>query len=461
MATRSSTRQIRAGIYARISSDPDDTRLGVARQESDCRELVARKGWDLAETFVDNDYSAASTKRRPAYARLLVAVEANELDAVAVWDLDRLHRRPIELEEFFATCDAAGLSKLATVGGDVDLSTGEGVLVARIKGAVAAEEVRKLRARVVRKHAELATAGKLSGGGHRPFGYEADRLTVRESEAEEIRAAVMSALAGESLRGITQDWRRRGIATVRGAVWSPTTVRRLLCSGRISGQREHHGEIVGEAVWPSIITPTESARLRAMFDRPSSTGTPRSYLLSGLVWCGDCGQRMSTRPTAKGRHRYLCVADRGGCGHRGIDATGLEALVVEAVTIRLDTPALRAAMEAAPEEDVDGTELVTLEGRLDELAQMFAAGEIGRREWLGARSGVEDRLQALRGRMARRDHTEALSGLSDGLRGSWETMSFDRRRAVVAAVVERITIGPAIPGRNRFDADRVDVTWRA
>jgi site-specific DNA recombinase len=455
----------RAGVYARISSDPDETRLGVGRQEKDCRELAQRKGWEVVDTFIDNDLSAATSKRRPEYQRLLTAIEAGDIDAVIVWDLDRLHRRPIELEEFFAACDAAGLRHLATVGGDVDLSTGEGVLVARIKGAVAAEEVRKLKARVTRKHAELASAGKLSGGGHRPFGYEADRMTVRPGEAEEIRDAARRVIAGESVRGITQDWRRRGVGTVRGAVWSPTTIKRLLCSGRISGQREHHGEIVGEAVWPAIITAAETTRLRAMLtngDR-SAGGTARSYLLSGLVYCGDCGRRMSTRPTAKGRHRYLCVRDRGGCGHRGIDAAGTEDLVVEAVMIRLDTPALSAAVaKSTQQQDDDGGELVELEGRLDQLAEMFASGEIGRREWLKARASLEDRLQAARARLARQSRTDALTGMEGGvLREAWGQMTFDRRRAVIAAVLDRVTVGPAVKGRNRFDPERVDVVWRA
>lgn len=40
-------------------------------------------------------------------------------------------------------------------------------MVARIKAAVAAEEVRKLTGRIRRKHLQLAEAGELSGGGHR------------------------------------------------------------------------------------------------------------------------------------------------------------------------------------------------------------------------------------------------------------------------------------------------------
>ncbi len=116
-----------AAIYCRISDDRQGRALGVARQEADCRELAARKGWTVADLYVDNDISAADTKRRrPEYERLLEDVKAGVVDAVIAWDLDRLHRRPAELERFFETADAAGMRYLATVGGDVDLATGDG-----------------------------------------------------------------------------------------------------------------------------------------------------------------------------------------------------------------------------------------------------------------------------------------------------------------------------------------------
>lgn len=35
----------RAGVYVRISSDPDGTALGVARQQRDCQELAEWNGW--------------------------------------------------------------------------------------------------------------------------------------------------------------------------------------------------------------------------------------------------------------------------------------------------------------------------------------------------------------------------------------------------------------------------------
>ena len=61
----------RVAIYARLSLDRDATGLGVARQEEECREYAAVRGWVVGEVYVDNDISATSGKRRPEFERLL------------------------------------------------------------------------------------------------------------------------------------------------------------------------------------------------------------------------------------------------------------------------------------------------------------------------------------------------------------------------------------------------------
>ena len=95
-------------LYARISSDRDRDHLGVTRQIEDCERLIARKGGRVAERYVDDDVSAYSGKVRPAYRRMLDDLRGGFLDAVVVWDADRLHRQPKELEEFFDVCKDAG-----------------------------------------------------------------------------------------------------------------------------------------------------------------------------------------------------------------------------------------------------------------------------------------------------------------------------------------------------------------
>ena len=129
----------RAAVYLRQSKDRNGDELAITRQRADCLKLCREKGWEPTE-YPDNDVSASSGKRRPHYERMLTDIEAGKLDAVVVWDLDRLHRRPIELEEFIDLADRHKLA-LATVTGECDLGTHNGRLYARIKGAVARAEM--------------------------------------------------------------------------------------------------------------------------------------------------------------------------------------------------------------------------------------------------------------------------------------------------------------------------------
>jgi site-specific DNA recombinase len=57
---------VRAGVYTRISSDPSGKRAGVERQRAYCEEYWVTRGWQVADLFEDNDYSASTGTRRPA-----------------------------------------------------------------------------------------------------------------------------------------------------------------------------------------------------------------------------------------------------------------------------------------------------------------------------------------------------------------------------------------------------------
>ena len=124
------------------------------------------------------------------------------IDAVVVYDLDRLYRQPRELEEFFDVCEAAGVTELASVTGDIDLASSDGRLMARMKGAVAAKESDDKSRRIKRKALELAEDGKIGGGGTRPFGFEDDRKTIR---AERGRDRDRGGSAGPRRRGRALD----------------------------------------------------------------------------------------------------------------------------------------------------------------------------------------------------------------------------------------------------------------
>ena len=141
-------------IYARISQDRDGTRLGIERQLKDRHAEADHLGWTVAEEYVHDDIRAHSGKHRPDDQRMLAGIADGRRDAVITWHIDRLHRRPIELEELARTCERACVPNLCTVHGSCD-----GLLFARLLAAVATNESNNKSRRGRRKTQEVAEKG--------------------------------------------------------------------------------------------------------------------------------------------------------------------------------------------------------------------------------------------------------------------------------------------------------------
>jgi site-specific DNA recombinase len=457
-----------AAVYTRISSDIEGTGLGVDRQSKDCHRLAESLGWTVAEEYRDNDTSAYSGKARPAYQRMLEDLRDGLRDAVIVYHVDRLTRRPVELEDFVAVLDAAKVRHVRFVVGDMDLGTGDGLMVARILGAMAANESATKSRRVKRKIEQLAEAG-MPNGGPRPYGYEADRRTVNPEEAAVIRTLAARCLAGESTRSLAAWLNDQGVRTVSGKEWRTTTVRGILVSGRIAGLREHRGTVVGPAAWEPIITEDEHRRLRAAFaSRAASTRrTPQRYLLTGLLRCGKCERTLYSSPR-KATRRYVCLSgpDHGGCGRLTVVADPLERLIADYVLEALDSTQLADALAGRAAKDEATAALAQLiaadEEQLTELADAYAARQITMREWLRARTPIENRKRDRERRLARATRSDALSGLigqGSALREQWSGLNLSRQYAIVSAVIAYATILPGELGARSLDPDRVKPEW--
>src|SRR6266851_1067495 len=170
-ASQTSAREatVRAAIYVRISQDRAGAGLGVARQEEDCRALCERKGWQVARVYEDNDVSAYSRKPRPEWRQLLADISAGRIDAIVCWHVDRLTRSPRELEDVIDLHDTRGVN-LATVTGQMDLSTSQGRMVARMLGSAARHEAEHKAERQARERRQKALAGQPHSSGTRGYG---------------------------------------------------------------------------------------------------------------------------------------------------------------------------------------------------------------------------------------------------------------------------------------------------
>jgi site-specific DNA recombinase len=261
------------------------------------------------------------------------------------------------------------------------------------------------------------------------------------------------------------------VKTSRGGPWVTSTLRRILTSPRIAGLRSYQGEVVGPAAWPAIITPDDHERLVAVLRDPArrlSSGNGRAYLLTGQVFCGRCGHQLVGGPRPGGLRSYMCKRDPGrrdACGGVRVATEWLDELVAEAVLYRLGSPALTKARRAFRKQGPGAKVARRLrddEAALERLAtDHYVDRKLGRREFLAAHNVLTRRIEQARLKLAQETSGGVVAALPGGdLQTWWSAADLDRRRALIAAVVERITVRPIGKGR-RSDPGRVDLAWRA
>lgn len=148
----------RIGLYARVSTnngqDPEV-------QLRELREFCQRRGFEIAEEFVDKGISG-SRERRPALDKLMVACRKRLVDAVVVYRYDRFARSLRQLVNALEEFRALGIEFISLHEG-VDTSTPNGKLVFGIFASIAEFERELIRDRVRSGLAAARAKGKAIG----------------------------------------------------------------------------------------------------------------------------------------------------------------------------------------------------------------------------------------------------------------------------------------------------------
>jgi site-specific DNA recombinase len=464
-------------VYCRISRDSEGEGKGVERQLEDCLAIAKRLGWTVVDRYIDNDLGASrysKNKVRKDYRRLVGDIEAHLLDAVVIWMEDRLQRQVMEVAEFLNVCDQAGMKRVASAGGEFDLSDPDQRTMLYIKAAMAESEIEKMSKRMRRKNRDRAENGERHVGGRRPYGESwehSKKHAVSEEQAaqerEHIREAVSRIIAGDSLRGIVLDWEKRGITSQFGNYWRNVNLRHMLLSPRLIGRRELDGQLVENGGWEPIITVEEWQAVKAILEDPARSqyergGLPR-YLLSGMVFCGRCDAKLYPRKI-RGKRVYYCspIAPYGGCGKLSRQAEPLEALIREAIFHAAESEQFA---RLAAQEDGDPVaplyeKLARDQGLLDRLEDKIAQELISVATYKRNRAEIERRMEDTRNWINRKRGREVVMHLPRNLRKVWPDLSMDRRRNIVKAVLVKVVVLPQQGGSRVFHPEMIQAVWR-
>lgn len=445
---------MKAAIYMRISLDSTGQGLGIERQREACLRHAEYKGWEVVGEYVDNSVSATKKKPRPEYQRLLEDVKAGGIDVVLAWKLDRLTRKPIEIEDWITLHESHGVN-LATADGDIDLSTGAGQTIAGILASIARGEMKTKSERQKAAGLQRAKSGK-PWSSSRAFGFESDGVTHHATESRELRQMYEDLASGVSQHAIARGLNERGILTVRGKQWRQESVRAVLKNPRYAGKRAYNGEILGNAAWEPLVSDELWNVAQGYMSGQYKRSSPKN-LLTGLAVCGICGNTLQIG-YAHGRRQYACQPGR----HLVRDADKLDELVTLVILRRLqrgDFPSLAADRDADTFEAMQ-SELAQARLRLDSMAEEFADGALTASQLRTATARLQDRIKGLERDMARPDIWSAVSAVAhaEDVTEAWEKSPLARKQRIISALLT-VTVDKARAG-GRFDPEDIKIEWK-
>lgn len=307
--------------------DHDD----IPMQRQACQEFVAQQdGWEIVKEFYEKGVSGykVKTEKRDAILEIKADALAGKFDVLLVFMFDRLGRRDDETPFVVQWFVSHGIQVWSVKEGEQRFDTHVDKLLNYIRFWQASGESEKTSIRVRTKHQQMVLAGEYRGGLI-PFGFDAVNLgrvnkknkpvrdLVRNEEEAAIKAEVYHKIVDEGYGGnrIANWLNERGVKTKRGTtLWRATSVRAMIGNPIDRGQM-HLGETLSEPIealrivddyyFYKAIELIKERGKDIREGRKNALRTDAGGLLTGLIYCAECGQRL----TINHCKRYVQKAD--------------------------------------------------------------------------------------------------------------------------------------------------------
>ena len=453
-------------IYARLSKAATGDLEKVEYQVEMCRRYAESRNLPVsdAHVYLDNSLSAWKKRvRRPEWDRLMDAVERGEVGGVLVYAVDRFTRRPKDLETLIELAEDYGLTIDGPRSGELNLTTATGRQQARWMALQAAAESDNTSERAKATLARKMREGQPMGTG-RAFGFQRGGILQEPKEVAMIRDVATRMLAGEKLAVMAAELNKKGIRTTRGKEWNGAALARMLRGHRYGGHVEHHGKLVGTIPGDPILDPDTYDAVQAFLASRRRGRRPTGrFLLTGLLTCGKCGNRISGAPgqvalTAGTRPReYRCPPQLGGCG-QAIRATETERIVGDHMVALLSDPTNAAKIMAKNQHLTEAraaqvAKLQAVKDRLTDLEVKWATGELIQEAYDRAKPILDKQLQALSDGLE--DLRPEVLHVNYDAALDWSEMTDEEQRVVIRDYRVQVVIRPRTSTSRQFDPARV------
>ena len=303
----------RIATYLRVSTDEQAERGTIENQRIFLRNFAGLYQLNVVASYEDDGYSGTLLlKDRPEGRRLLEDARAGRFDELVVYRLDRLARKLKTLLDAHDQLEALAVT-IRSATEPFDTGTPVGRLMFQLLGSIAEWEKASIQERTTGGRNRVAREGKWVSGPV-PWGYDLDekrQLIPSErpieglggTEAEAVRDLYRRIAEGSTTVIECRRLNTAGVAPVKrystgkndhhAAYWQPARLNWLL---RNTAYKGVHVIKSGQGAIERAVAPLVGPELWAAADRQlkrnrimSTKNAKHTYLLRGLIKCGNCG----------------------------------------------------------------------------------------------------------------------------------------------------------------------------
>ena len=347
----------RVAAYARFSSS-SQREESIFAQLRAISEHCKRNNYTIVRTYIDEAKSATSTLNRNEFMRMIADSKKGDFDIVLVHKLDRFARNRYDSAIYQRELKKNGV-KLYSVLENLDDSPESVIMQSVLEGF--AEYYSKNLGREVKKGMLENALSCRTTGGCLPLGYDLDsegHYIINEKEAEIVRLIYSMAAKGSGYRAILDELHNRNMLTKKLQPFKKTSLYSILTNPKYQGcfiynrhsskaadgtrnnhsYKDYSDMVVIEGGIPRIIDDETFNAVKKRIQENKHEGGGRcqqkeNYLLTGRVFCNDCGKSMCGNMRYSGRNKakyvtYRCQTHKKQCGNKEINRDYLEAYTI-------------------------------------------------------------------------------------------------------------------------------------
>ena len=348
-------------IYARRSSEGEDSSLSLGAQVGHCRQLVERNGQKVLAELTE--VASGGTDQRPRFqeAIKLATDKKNKVVAFVVYDLSRFTRNPEDFFDYYGLLKRSGVqlqSVLEPHRGDEMSDLFYSIIT--IFNSVLLPRI----ARLTRRGQFEATKEGYFVGPKAPYGYKKYYVQVgkkerakleRDDDTWDIARWIWDLMLDNHTAGDTAEkLNDAGIRTSQGNEWTGDAVldivRNEAYKGHLvrgKGSKSKYLDRTETARYENaheaMVTPDEFKKVQELVEaRAPEQGSPRSHsspnLFTNKVFCGKCNRlekpvRMTVRRDSGGRPSLVCSRKRAlrvkACNNENVNLNLLHETVLD------------------------------------------------------------------------------------------------------------------------------------